>query len=143
MPKNIRVPFLSVCLPSSLTRGFLPNLFDLLVARKLWWSFIFLQIRLTLSFVIPDLLASLVAARVGRAFTSSFRSSYIAFVIWIWIGHHLLIPFVTVVLQGFMKQSKDPFEVAFEELDESLADSPDTHDEIVAQTLSSKPNINS
>ena len=42
-----------------------------------------------------------------------------------------------------MKQSKDPFEVAFEELDESLADSPDTHDEIVAQTLSSKPNINS
>ncbi|CAI9288821.1 unnamed protein product [Lactuca saligna] len=42
-----------------------------------------------------------------------------------------------------MKQPKDPFEVAFEELDESLVDSPDTHDEIVAQTLSSKPNINS
>ncbi|CAI9279419.1 unnamed protein product [Lactuca saligna] len=44
---------------------------------------------------------------------------------------------------GLMKQSKDPFEVAFEELDESLPDSPDTHDEIMAQTLSSKPNINS
>nr|KAJ0225058.1 hypothetical protein LSAT_V11C100031040 [Lactuca sativa] len=42
-----------------------------------------------------------------------------------------------------MKQSKDPVEVAFEELDESLVDSPDTHDEIVAQTLSYKPNINS
>nr|KAJ0227796.1 hypothetical protein LSAT_V11C100000230 [Lactuca sativa] len=46
-------------------------------------------------------------------------------------------------LDCFMKQSKDPFEVAFEELDESLVDSPDSHDDIVAQTLSSKPNINS
>ncbi|KAL7587290.1 hypothetical protein Lser_V15G37347 [Lactuca serriola] len=62
-----------------------------------------------------------------------------------WESQHIANGFLDfgIVLQGFMKQSKDPFEVAFEELDESLADSPDTHDEIVAQTLSSKPNINS
>ncbi|KAI3498533.1 hypothetical protein L1887_34308 [Cichorium endivia] len=51
------------------------------------------------------------------------------------------ITFIAFVIQGLMKQSKDPFEVAFEELDESLPDSPDAHDEIVTQTA--KPSINS
>ncbi|KVH97092.1 transcription initiation factor TFIID subunit 11-like [Cynara cardunculus var. scolymus] len=42
-----------------------------------------------------------------------------------------------------MKQSKDPFEVAFEELDESPPDSPNPHDEIETQTLAAKPSKNS
>ncbi|KAI3719205.1 hypothetical protein L6452_20100 [Arctium lappa] len=42
-----------------------------------------------------------------------------------------------------MKQSKDPFEVAFEELDESPPDSPNAHDETETQTLAAEPSKNS
>lgn len=42
-----------------------------------------------------------------------------------------------------MKQSKDPFEVAFEEVDDSPPDSPYTHDETDPQTLAAQPTNNS
>ncbi|MFS8026800.1 hypothetical protein Hanom_Chr16g01490941 [Helianthus anomalus] len=42
-----------------------------------------------------------------------------------------------------MKQSKDPFEVAFEEIDDSPPDTPYTHDGTEAQTMAAQPTINS
>ncbi|PWA87055.1 TAFII28-like protein [Artemisia annua] len=42
-----------------------------------------------------------------------------------------------------MKLSKDPFEVAFEEVDDSPPDSPYTHGDNETQTLSAQPTIHS
>ena len=42
-----------------------------------------------------------------------------------------------------MKLSKDPFEVAFEEVDDSPPDSPYAHDDNETQTLAAQPTIHS
>lgn len=42
-----------------------------------------------------------------------------------------------------MKQSKDPFEAAFEEADDSPPDSPFNHEETETQTLAAQQTVNS